>query len=253
MFPEQRRREILQLIEQAGSVSVAELSEQFDVSEVTIRADLQALAETGDVVRTHGGAILGDHGLSQLSLTKRLKQQVAEKKRIGVTAAERVSDGEAIILDSSTTTLAIAHNLKAHRDLTIITNSLPIAQEMLDASGITIIMLGGRVRRDTASIVEVDDLERIRGLNIQAGFFGAHGITVEEGLTDVSVDEAEVKRPLIKLCNQVVVVLDATKWGRVGLASFADLDQVDEVITDVNAPEEQVEDVTKLNIPVTLV
>jgi DeoR family transcriptional regulator of aga operon len=253
LYLEERRQEILRRVNQNRRVSVTELSQQFGVSEVTIRSDLQALAEHNLVVRTHGGAVLASGGLYELSLALRRQQHTQEKRRIGEAGAAMVAHGDAIFLDSSSTALAIAQRLKNHRHLTIITNSLAVSQEMLDALDVTVVMAGGRLRRDTASLVGTDGLEMLRKFNIQKGFFGAHGISLPEGLTDVSADEAEVKRPLVAMCRQVVVVLDATKWGRVGLASFAQLEEIDSVITDVDAPPEMVEQVRSLGIEVILV
>jgi len=116
-----------------------------------------------------------------------------------------------------------------------------------------VVLVGGTLRRDTASLVGTDGLDMLRKYNIQKGFFGAHGISLAEGLTDVSADEAEVKRPLVAVCRQVIAVLDATKWGRVGLASFAHLEQIDGVITDRHAPSDLVEQVRSLGIEVVLV
>jgi len=124
---------------------------------------------------------------------------------------------------------------------------------MLDAPGVTVVMPGGTVRRDMASLIGGNGLEMFSKFNIQIGFFGVHGITLAEGLTDVSVGEAEVKRPLVAMCHQVVAVLDATKWGRVGLSSFADLKIVHCVITDMNAPADLIEQVRALGIQVMLV
>lgn len=253
LFLEERRLEILDRINQAGRASVAELSQQFGVSEVTIRADLQALAERNLIVRTHGGAIPALRGPYELSLATRRQQQVAEKGRIGVAAAAMISDGDAIFLDSSSTALAIAQNLKNCRDLTVITNGLTIAQELIDAHGVTVVLIGGTLRRETASLIGDDGLERLRRFNIQKGFFGAHGISVAEGLTDVSLAEAEVKRPLIAMCRRVIAVLDATKWGRVGLASFAHLEQIHVVISDVRAPTDLVNQVRSAGVEVVLV
>ena len=124
-------------------------------------------------------------------------------------------------LDASSTALALAHALRQHRDLTILTNSLVVAQSMLDAPGVTVVMTGGALQRDTVSLMGTDGLAILRKYNIKTGFFGAHGLSFPEGLTDVSAGEAEVKRPVVAMCRQVVALIDATKWGRVGPASFA--------------------------------
>lgn len=253
LYLEERRQEILRQVGQHGRVSVTNLSRQFGVSEVTIRSDLQALAENNLVVRTHGGAVPAVRGLYDLSLASRRQQQVQEKSRIGQAGAALVADGDAIFLDSSSTALAIAAHLKDHRHLTIITNGLAVAQEMLDAPHVMLVMVGGTLRRDTASLVGTDGLDMLRMYNIQKGFFGAHGISLPEGLTDVSAEEAGVKRPLVSACRQVIAVLDATKWGQVGLASFAHLEQIHTVITDCHAPPDLVEQIRSSGIEVVLV
>ncbi len=254
LFPEERRARILEHIRHAGRASVGELSQQYGVSEVTIRADLQSLADQNLVVRTHGGAVQSDRRLlHDLSLTMRRKQRVMEKSRIGLAAAAMVANGDAIFLDSSSTALAIAHHLRDHRDVTIVTNSLTVAYDMLNAPGVTVVMPGGMLRRDTASLIGADGLYALQKYYIQKGFFGAHGLSLPEGLTDVSEAEAEVKRPVAAMCRQVVAVLDATKWGQVGLASFAGPSDVDCVISDNNAPADMVAAVRALGIEVVLV
>ena len=248
LYMEERRQEILRRLESAGRVSVTELSQAFGVSEVTIRSDLQALAEQKLAVRTHGGAVLQD-----LALSSRQQQQVQEKSNIGEAAAQRVQEGDAIYLDSSSTALAIARHLKEQRRITVITSSLAVAQELGDAPGMTVVMPGGVVQGDTASLIGVDGLAYLRKFNIQKGFFGAHGIAIREGLTDISADVAAAKQPIVALCRQVIAVVDATKWDRVGLASFAQINDIDIVITDQHAPPDLVEQVRKLGVEVFLV
>ena len=253
MFLEERRQEILKFVAQRGRASVTELSERFDVSDVTIRADLQALADRALIVRTHGGAIPPLNSIYELSLNRRRQQHQVEKQRIGETASHLITAGEAVFLDSSSTVLTIAPYIKQHRDLTVITNSLVIAQEMLNAPNISVVMPGGTLHPDTVSLSDPLGLSLLKRYNIARGFFGAYGLSLSVGFTDVTATEAEVKRPLVAMCRQVVVVLDGTKWGREGAASYADLEDVDIVITDVNAPPDMIEEVRALGIQVNLV
>jgi DeoR/GlpR family transcriptional regulator of sugar metabolism len=252
-FMEERRQEILLLLQAQGRVSVAELSQRFGVSEVTIRGDLQALAHERLIVRTHGGAVLASEGISELALTMRRRRQGAEKVRIGQAAAALVADGDAIFLDSSSTSLAIAQQIKDRRHMTVITNGLEVARALFDAAEIKLVLLGGMLDRVTSSLVGGYGIGEIQRFNIEKGFFGAHGIDSGAGLTDVSADEAAVKRPLVSLCRQTIAVLDATKWGRVGLASFAELTQVNTIVTDRGAPETLVNQVRSLGCEVTIV
>jgi DeoR/GlpR family transcriptional regulator of sugar metabolism len=236
LYLEERRQQVLRRLRETGRVSVVELSQEFGVSEVTVRNDLQALADHNLIIRTHGGAILPHNDQFELALANRTQQQVEEKNRIGAAGAALVANGDAIILDSSSTALVIAQRLKQHRHLTIVTNSVAIAHEMRDAPGVGVVLTGGRMRPETASLVGITEATMLREFNIQKGFFGAHGITVEDGLTDVNADEAGVKRWLASMCRQVIAVLDATKWGKVGVVSFVPAAQVDTVISDSRAP-----------------
>jgi DeoR family transcriptional regulator of aga operon len=240
LYPAERQQHIMAHLNRNGRASVSELSLMFGVSEVTIRADLQALSSGDLIVRTHGGAVLAPRA-PELSLTLRRQQQVDAKERIGTAAAEFVANGDAVFLDASSTALALAHVLHQRRDLTILTHSLVVAQSMLDAPGVTVVMTGGTLQRETVSLMGTDGLAILRKYNLKTGFFGAHGLSFPEGLTDVSAGEAEVKRQVVALCREVVALIDATKWGRVGPASFARLEDLHVIITDAQAPVELVE------------
>lgn len=250
MFLEERRQAILRYVQSYGRAAVPDLSQQFSVSEVTIRADLQALADQGQLIRTHGGAIPVGYGLHELSLTRRRQQNVAKKVCIARAAAAYVRHGEAVFLDSSSTTLALVDVIKQRRDLTVVTNSLVVAQELLGVPNVTVVMPGGTLHHDTASLIDASGLALLERYNIAIGFFGAHGITVEDGLTDVSAPEANLKRPLVAMCREVIALVDASKWGRAGIASFADVRDVDIVITDQDAPAVSVAHVRRLGVDV---
>jgi len=251
-YPAERQQKILDLINRDGRVIVGQLVQMFGVSEVTIRADLKALAQEKLIVRTHGGAVLAPKP-PELSLLIRSQQNISEKGRIGLKAASLVTDGDAIFLDTSSTAMAIAQRLKQHRELTILTNSLAIAQTMLDAPRVTVVMMGGYLSRETVSLVGLDGVNLLRKFNIQKGFFGAHGISYPEGLTDVSLDEAKVKRQVLSMCRVVYAVFDNTKWKRVGLASFASLNQIHHIVTDQPIPPDMMEKVSELGIGLILV
>jgi DeoR/GlpR family transcriptional regulator of sugar metabolism len=235
LYPTERQEHIMTYLIRNGRASVSELSQMFGVSEVTIRADLQTLVASDLIVRTHGGAVLAPRA-PELSLTLRRQQQVDAKERIGTAAAEFVANGDAVFLDASSTALALAHALRQRRDLTILTHSLVVAQSLLDASGVTVVMTGGTLQRETVSLMGTDGLAILHKYNLKTGFFGAHGLSFPEGLTDVSAGEAEVKRQVVALCRQVVALIDATKWGRVGPASFAHPRDLHVIVTDTHAP-----------------
>ncbi len=213
----ERRQEILTRVNQGGRAAVGDLSREFGVSEVTIRGDLQALADGGLVLRTHGGAIPATAGLQFLSLGLRRQQQVQEKAHIGAAAADLVADGDAIILDSSSTALAIAQILKSRRYLTVITNGLAIAQELLDCA-----------RRDRGGASAGCCAATPRRWSAPTGWRWCAGSTSRRASSartaspwpKGSPTSAPTRRTSSgrwwPCAGEVVAVLDATKWGRVG-------------------------------------
>lgn len=233
----ERRQAILTALEEAGQLSVAELSASFNVSEVTIRQDLQALSEQGLLLRTRGGAV-AMNVMPELSVELRQHQHAAQKARIGQAAAGLVNDGDTIILDASTTAQAIIPHLKRLSELTVITNSLKTAMGFLDTPHIHVMMPGGTLRRAAISLTGQPHCDFLQNINVQVGFFGARGLTLNEGLTDVNLEEARMKRAMIERCRRTVGVVDARKWGKVAAITFAYLDQIDTVISDTGVPKD---------------
>lgn len=231
----QRRQQILAAIEEAGQLSVVELSRRFNVSDVTIRQDLQALSEQGMLLRTRGGA-LSTNTMPEFSFDVRQQQQAAAKSRIGQAAARLVNPGDAIIIDASTTAQAMIPFIKQISELTVVTNSLKVALSLLDAAQVQVFLPGGSLRRDSISLVGRPLDAVLASLNVQIGFFGARGLTVEEGLTDVNLNEVAMKQAMVERCRRVVGVLDASKWGKVAAATFAPLDKITTIISDDKAP-----------------
>ena len=247
-----RRQAIIEALEEAGQLSVAELSQRFGVSEVTIRADLQALSEQGLIQRVRGGAIITTV-LPDLSYEVRMQLNAAQKARIGRMAAQMVHDGETIMLDASTTAQAVAASLKNFNELTVITNGIKIAMSLLAYSGVHVIVIGGSLRREGLSLIGPLDCGIIEDIHIRIGFFGARGFTIEEGMTDVNIDEVRTKREMVARCRQVVGVFDASKWGRIATSTFATLDQIDTIITDAAAPAAMIEEVRRRGVEVKIV
>jgi DeoR/GlpR family transcriptional regulator of sugar metabolism len=137
--------------------------------------------------------------------------------------------------------LAVANQIKGRRELTVVTNGIFIALALMQTSGITVLMPGGFLRQDSFSLIGVEGRDVLDKYNFQKGFFGAKGLTLQEGLTDVHRDEVAIKRDMVRRAKRVIAVVDSSKWGRVGFASFAALEQIDCVITDEGAPHEMIE------------
>lgn len=236
LFAEERRRAIQEFLKQRGRVSVKDLSELLHVSAVTIRQDLRQMEQDGLLERTHGGAVppISKPSGPELSFEVRLREKRAEKDAIAHAAAALVSRGDSIALDASTTAYAMIPYLKQHDRLIVVTNSLMIAQGFLDSPQITVYMPGGRLRRDSIDLVANPD--SLPEININVGFFGARGISLETGITDSDPDEASIKRGMVTRCQRVVIIADQDKWDKVAPCTVATLDEVDTIITTQGVP-----------------
>ncbi len=252
LLPEERLADIAALVGERRAVTVAELSERFDVSPATIRTDLDELERRGLLVRSHGGAVRTDRNSREVSLQVRERSQVEEKNRIGAAAAAMIADGDAIALDSSTTALQIARRIRDRHELTVVTSSLMVALELIDAPSITVVMPGGVLDRDSVSLVGALGTDTLTRCNAGKGFFGVRGLSVDS-LTDVNSYEAELKRSLISVSKEVNVVADSSKWGRVALVSLVPWSAVHRVISDRAAPPAMVAALRARGVEVLLV
>lgn len=254
LFLEERLDRILALLHERGRVSVAELSEGFNVSAVTIRHDLTKLEQRGHLVRTHGGAMAKPSAGTDLpAFALRKELHLAEKQRIGQAAAGLVGDGESIALDASTTAWQIARHLKERKELTVVTNGLFIALEFVESPGVTVVMPGGSLRTASASLVGDQGGCILERYHVQKGFFGAGGFTLEEGLTDTDQYEVELKRRMVERAKDVIAVVDSSKWGQVTFAPLVPVDRLQRVITDGGAPPSMVAALRQRGIAVTQV
>lgn len=243
VFARERQQQIADLVDGKGRARVSDLASRFGVSAVTIRKDLLILESERRVVRTHGGAIAPRGSRPELAFEVRERLRRAEKVAIGAAAAARVHDSESIVLDASTTALYLARHLKdlaGWHQLTVVTNSIKIAMELAGQPGITVLMLGGRVRAEALSVVGPLGDGFFQRVNVQKAFIGAAGFTIEAGLSDAMEEEAQIKRSMVAAAREVFAIVDHTKWGRVSSATFCHTDRLTGVITDVDAPADMV-------------
>ena len=256
VFARERQDHIARFVEEHGRARVADLAAQFEVSGVTIRKDLLVLESAQRLVRAHGGAIAIDRSRPELSFDIRERLQADEKSRIGAAGADLVRDGESIVMDASTTALSVARQLKARSgwsQLTIITNGLRIAFELAGQPGITVLMLGGRVRWEALSVVGQLGDGLFDRINVQKAFLGAAGFTVESGMSDATDEEAQIKRSMVSAAREVIAIVDHTKWERAAFATFCSTEQIGLVLTDAAAPAGMVEELRRRSIDVRLV
>jgi DeoR family transcriptional regulator of aga operon len=251
-FVEERRNAILVQIEEIGRVSVNTLSDEMHVSTVTIRQDLRALEQAGLLKRTYGGAIRrsATQNIPELSFHIRQGQNTAAKELIGAAAAALVHSGDSIALDASSTAAAMIPYLKLLDELTVVTNSLYIAQNFLDSAHVHILMPGGRLRRDAISLVGRPEL--LPNINLNLGFFGAVGIAEATGVTDVDPGEVMIKQAMIQRCAACVVLVDASKWGRLAPYTVLDSAAIRHIITTADAPADTVAAFRKMGAQIDL-
>ncbi|MCB0195802.1 MAG: DeoR/GlpR transcriptional regulator [Anaerolineae bacterium] len=244
MLIHERQNQILDMLADKQAVSVAELADHLSVSAVTIRTDLNQLAEQGRLVRTHGGAMLVGEKIRQ-ELTFATRQQIRgdQKDRIGRLAATLVNPRDSILLDASTTALTVGQALKYCEDLgelSIITTGVWTALELLRVPHLNVILTGGTLRNTTGSIIGPIARDVLSKVNIRKAFLGAWGLTVTHGLTEAYLQEVELKQFIVERAQEVIAVVDSSKFGQVGLATYAPIEKVTTVVTDDGAPSDMV-------------
>jgi DeoR family transcriptional regulator, aga operon transcriptional repressor len=250
---EERRRAILELLNRDGRVLVADLARHFETSQVTIRKDLESLHAQGRAHRTHGGALPAQgSALEDPTLKQKEKLHRKEKLQIANAAARMVKEGQVVVLDSGTTTTAIALALRRHKNLTIITNAVNIAAE-LAGSEFEVILTGGTLRRNSFSLVGPVAEETLRKLNADILFLGVDGFDVHYGLSTPNLLEAKVNRAMIEVARVTVAVCDSSKFGKRSLSSIAPPTAVHHLITDRGIPKSDLASLKKVGVQVQVV
>ena len=253
MLIEERRQHILSLIQKRGRVLVDELSNDLDLSKITIRKDLDYLQSKDLLIRTHGGALPAKSGaLSDPSIQEKEELHREEKIRIATAAAALVSEGQCIILDSGTTTIEIARSLTSLRHLTVITNALNIAAE-LARSDFEIILIGGTLRKNSLSVVGPLAEDVLKEMHADIVFLGVDGFDINVGLTTPNVLEARVNRAMVKAAEKVVAVCDSSKFNRRSLSLIVGADAIHHVITDKKLAPEDIKAIQDAGIEITIV
>ncbi|NOZ29167.1 MAG: DeoR/GlpR transcriptional regulator [Chloroflexi bacterium] len=248
---EERQREIVEFVRVRQRATVAELSRRFDVSEATIRRDLEKLHSLGLIQRVHGGAMSVPQAAPEPPVLQRLHEQHGEKQRIGRAAAALVRDGETIFLGSGTTTLEVARALHGRRGLTVITNALSIANELAEDPDIELIILGGTFRRSELSMIGHLTEQALKELRADKVIMGIRAIHPEHGLTNDYVPETMTDRAIIRSGQELIIVADHTKFGRVSTAFVAPITAATCIITDGDVDPEMVAQIEALGVRVT--
>jgi DeoR family transcriptional regulator of aga operon len=253
LMAEERRQQILAILHSEGRVLVGNLSKVFRVSEITIRKDLDALSDRGLIQRSHGGGLPPTSAaLSDPSLHEKQKLNIAEKDRIAAAAIKLVREGWCVMLDSGTTTAAIAQGLKKFSSLTVITNAINIAAELANTN-FEIIVTGGTLRKNSYSMVGPIAEDLLKEMHADILFLGVDGFDLEVGLTTPNLLEARVNRAMVSSSHRVVAVCDSTKFSRRSMSRILPISQVHHVITDKGLPDSIAQALRAHGIELTLV
>lgn len=254
MYPEERQQAIAAMVMSRGRASVAELAQTYDVTTETVRRDLAVLDRAGVVRRVHGGAVPARAlHLVESSVERREATRSAQKRAIAAAAAEFFpGPGSAVVVDAGTTTAALAALLPGDRDLSVVTNSVPIAVGLATCPSISLHLLGGRVRGLTQATVGEQAARTCDALRVDVAFIGTNGISVRHGLSTPDPDEAAVKAAMVRCANLVVVLADSSKIGREDLVRFAPIAAVDVLVTDSGLPAEQQSDFAACGVDVVV-
>jgi ribose transport system substrate-binding protein len=248
----ERRQRILELLRDQPGIKVSDLAQHVDVSEGTIRNDLSALEKEGVLRRVRGGAVLRQrHRFVSPSFAARARNHADAKEWIARRAADMVKDGDSILMDASTTVFAVVPHLEGLRNLTVVTNGIEIALA-LARYGHSVILIGGMVHADGASVIGHLGEKILRDLHIKTAFISCSGFSVDVGLTEIDIQEEQVKRQMITSAEQVIALIDSSKFGKVDLTSFARIDQITHILTDSRMEPQFIDQLRHTNVILTV-
>lgn len=246
----ERQNQILHFVLRSQRISIIEVCENFSISQATARRDLETLASKGKVQRVHGGAIALTQAPPEQPILQRQDEQPQEKLRIGQAAAALVHDGETVFLGSGTTVLEAARTLRERRNLTVITNSLPVVNALAGAEGITVICLGGMLRDSELSFIGHITEQTLAEVRADKVFIGTRAISLEHGLTHEYLPETMTDRAILNAGKEIIVVADHTKFGRAATVLLAPLESIHTIVTDGQTPQDFVDAVQEKGIRV---
>ena len=238
----EREHSILNRLMVQGAVSVADLSSELEVSEVTIRSDLSSLEERGLLSRTHGGALPSIHP----HIFQRQNMNIEEKHRIAKAAADLVEDGDAIMIEAGTTTSLLPRYLAGKRDILIITNSILAFESAKSNPALKITLVGGEFRDSTDSFVGRITLDTIRRFNVRCAFVGTDGFSLKSGITTHLIEGGDVISVMRERAENLVLLADSSKYGKTGVVTILPLSQINTLITDTGLPDAAKEELNQI-------
>ncbi len=248
----ERQKQILSLLVKQGRLSVTEIVEQFSISEATARRDLESLASQGKAQRVHGGVIAVEEAPPELPILQREGEQADEKSLIGYAAAELIGNGETVFLGSGTTVLETAKHLRERKNLTVITNSLPVLNALAGVKEITVISLGGMLRESELSFIGHITEQALAEVRVDKVVMGTRGLSLEHGLTNDYLQETLTDRAILKIGREVIIVADHSKVNRISTALLAPLKSMHTFVTDSKADKKFIQSLKKQGVKVVI-
>ena len=231
MLPVTRRSKIKELVLEKKSVTVAELAKMYSVTEETIRRDLKSLEDEGVLTRTYGGAYIQDGVQNDINVNIRETLFVNSKEKIASQCATLVHHGDSIFLDASTTSLFIATKIRNKR-ITVITNSLKVANTLADAESVRLIMIGGVLSPQSMSFLGRSALNTMQSFFVDKAFISCRSVSMEHGVTDSNEQQAEIRQLAMKRTNKVYLIVDHTKFNKTSFTSICTFGQIDAIVVD---------------------
>ena len=250
MLAIERRNKILAILQKESRVVVSDLSKAFNVTEETIRRDLDKLEKDGFAKKAYGGAIINESGNVDLPFTVRKTTNVTGKQKIADIIASMVEDGDHIMLDASSTAVYIAKQLRTKKNLTLITNSIEILLELSDVTGWKVLSTGGMVKEGSLSLVGYQAEKMIDSFHVDKVIISCKGLDIEKGITDSNEMEAHVKKLMIDAANQKILAADSTKFDKISFTRISDLSEINMIVTDKEPDSKWMNMANSLDVPI---
>ncbi len=248
MLAIERRNHILSMLQQDGRVLVSDLSTMFQVTEETIRRDLEKLEKQGLAKKTYGGAIINDNVNMDLPYTVRKKANVLSKQCIAEIISTMIEDGDHIMMDASSTAVYVAKHIKNKKNITLITNSIEILLELSEVSGWKVFSTGGILKEGSLSLVGHEAEEMIHNYHVDKAIISCKGVDLERGITDSNEMEAQIKKLMLQSANTKILAVDNSKFDKISFTKICDLSNIDMVITDTKLNDKWMEKFNSMKI-----
>jgi DeoR family fructose operon transcriptional repressor len=253
LFAEERKKRVVELLREQNKVLVPDLCKLFNISPATVRNDLNELAVSGLIHRTHGGAIPAVQTAHKLTTVQKVVQHIDEKRAIAQYASTLVHDGDSIALDTGTTTMELVRCLVNVKNLTVLLNDIEIALFLENNSSAHVVLVGGRIRRGFHCMIGSPAVQEIKGYSVDKVFIAANAANSVNGLATPDISQAEVKKALISIALEKIALVDSGKIGRKSFAHFASMKDIDLLVTDSGADQDEIKAIQECGVDVVQV